>query len=38
MWDPNIRNWFNALSAGVTANCVLAEFGVDQCGQLSSSL
>ena len=27
MWDPNIRNWFNALGTSVTANCVLAEFG-----------
>jgi hypothetical protein len=32
MWDPNIGNWFNALSARVIANGVLGELGVDQCG------
>jgi hypothetical protein len=37
MRDPNIRNWFNALSPGVIANCVFAELGVDQCGELSSA-
>ena len=30
MRDSLIRNCFDALSAGVTANCVLAELGVDQ--------
>jgi hypothetical protein len=38
MWDPNIRDGFNALSARVIANCVLAELGVDQCRELSSTL
>jgi hypothetical protein len=38
MRDPNIRNWFNALSACVIANCVLAELGVDQGGALGSTL
>ena len=38
MCDPIIRNWFNTLSAGVTANGVLAELGVDQRGELSSAL
>jgi hypothetical protein len=38
MWDPNIRDWFNALSAGVSANFVLAELSVDQGGELGSAL
>ena len=38
MWDPNIRDWFNALSADVIANCVLAELGVDQRSELGSAL
>jgi hypothetical protein len=29
MWDPNIGNWFNALSARVIANGVLGEGKVD---------
>jgi hypothetical protein len=38
MRDPNIRNWFNLLSACVIANCVLAELGVNQGGELESGL
>jgi hypothetical protein len=30
------RDWLNALSADVPANCVLAELSVDQGGELSS--
>jgi hypothetical protein len=29
MWDPIIRCWFDALSAGVIANSVLAELSID---------
>jgi hypothetical protein len=38
MRDPNIRNRFNALSACVIANCVLAKLSIDQGGELGSAL
>ena len=36
MRDPNIRNRFNALSACVIANCVLAKLSIDQGGELGT--
>ena len=38
MWDPIIRYRFDALSAIVIANSVLAELSVDQGGELGSGL
>jgi hypothetical protein len=29
MWDPIIRYWFDALSASVIANSVLAELSIE---------
>ena len=38
MWDPTVGYWFDALRAGVIANSVLAELGIDQSGELRSGL